>query len=120
MAFSRPLAEEHIEKLERKYKVEVRFVDGGDGEAFITPRAVFIPLLDTPEHYLAALHEFGHVVCKEAIRWHREYNQSEMLADEFMCEAAAWAWAIREHHPILVPKRSWSFVTRCLRTYLVQ
>lgn len=120
MAFSQALAEAHIQKLELKYKVEVRFVTGGDGEALISSRSVYIPVLDTPERYLAALHEFGHIVCKEAIKWHKKYMQSETLADEWMCETAAWAWAIREHYPILVPKKAWAFVTRCLRTYLVQ
>jgi hypothetical protein len=97
-------AREHITTLARANGVIVRKVTRWEkAGAFKASRIVYVPWpIKEPIDYLVSLHELGHILDRASAS--RAENAANDLAVEMICEAAAWAWAIKHVSPGVVPK----------------
>lgn len=103
----RARAAEHITELGKANNIRVRRVSSWEKSgAFRATRIVYVAReMDTVMAYLAALHEFGHILYPPSAKRHERAHAD--LAVEVTCEAAAWGWALKhvDHHvvPMITP-----------------
>lgn len=118
MAWDSKLATEHIGTLAERHDVQITWTER-PAYSYTTHRSVHVPPPTTADRYLAGLHEMGHCVSQQALRFDRRWRKGTQFDDEVLMEAAAWAWAARNALDALeVPKRAWSVAGRCFGTYL--
>lgn len=105
-AWKRGIAEKHIKALCRSRHIAIRWVNGpkwmDKAESSEKARLVHIPRPYTPQQYLVALHEIGHIEGK--ITWYNsdEYRDWGIATIHLVIEASADAWAMEHIHPELL------------------
>jgi len=126
MPWDRVCAEAHLEELATRHDIQLIWTDKPEC-AYSRHRIVWIRKPYSPESYLGALHELGHVVSprarKHEARWDRGRNKVVEYDDELLMEAAAWAWAAWHMLPELadtIPARTWKLVGGYLSGYIAQ
>lgn len=100
--WSRKLAEAHLRELGAQHDIDISWFKGDwrDSEARYVGRSVKIQHPYTPRTYLAALHEFGHLLSPFAKRyWNTPSPEMHMAV-----EAVAWHWALANSHPQLLKR----------------
>lgn len=118
---------EHIRELGRQHHVTVNWTRQSwqRAAAFPDPDApagwqrgsVIIPVIRRPSDYLVCLHELGHVIDENSLRFVLARNQYE----EILCESAAWAWAAEQlpsRFQRHIKARDWDTAAYGWRTYL--
>ena len=114
-AAQRAEAQDHIEALAARHKVEVIYGES-PAESFPQYQVVHVRTPTTPSRYLEAMHELGHAIDKEALGWwRREGNEAELRM-----ESAAWVWAALNADPALMGEassRDWSYAASCWLSY---
>lgn len=115
MIFNPYTAQTAVEALAKRHRVKIWWhTQDGTPEAHIGTRQVWLHSVDSPYHYLAALHELGHVIDRDARRLH---DKGATLT----CEAAAWEWAFVHADPAVlekIGKRTLKLVRAAWGTYL--
>lgn len=110
-----PEATEHLELLADRHGVQLHYVASPQqAQCHLGTRQVWVAQATTGPRYLSGLHEVGHIVDRKSVR----YWDS---GDELLCEAAAWAWAIKHARSTLLRKiteRGWREVAGWLGSYL--
>jgi hypothetical protein len=105
----------HIAQLVAELDVEhyLQRPDADASHANAAQRWIETPPIDTPEVYLRALHELGHIVDgpRKTPRW-PGIAESETL----MREGFAWNWALDHHIGEVTPEVA-AFHRACLHTY---
>lgn len=102
MEWDPAFAREDLDLLSAGHDIKIHWKDGPPHTfyALVEHRAVFIgPPVDEIS-YLAALHEFGHILSPRALHYHKRFERTKASPtreydDYAICEAAAWAWAAR-------------------------
>jgi hypothetical protein len=115
VSFDPYTAQTAIEKLAKRHRVRIWWHTQDDiPEAHIGTRQVWLIPVVAPYSYLAALHELGHVIDRDARRLHAK-------GATLSCEAAAWEWAFNHCDPAVlakVGKRTRKLIYLAWGTYL--
>lgn len=100
--WKRGLAKTHLVTLLKLHDIKATWISGPDwlhkSESWFASRMVTIPKPYTPQQYLVALHEIGHILA--VIRW-ADRTGYPVAEYKLMYEAAAWGWAVEHIHPQL-------------------
>jgi len=103
--WKRNLAQAHLDQLAARYDIDIIWLTGRadrdwkEAQAFFMSQTVHIPRPWTMRLYLIALHEFGHLLSKQAVKlWESDPHDLEKHA---ACEGAAWGWAVANVDPDL-------------------
>lgn len=114
----------HVTDLADKHDIMLVW-DDKPAHALIPYRTIHTPRPRTPAAYLGALHEMGHVVSPQAVKFYKRWDRRKphysptSYDDLLLMEAAAWAWAASNLHPDLpISKKAWMAVASDLVTYL--
>lgn len=127
MAWDSDRAERHVDELADRHDVQVIWSEHLE-VAYTSQRAVRIRRPNTPERYLGCLHELGHVMSPRARFHEKRWDKARSSRvteydDQFLMEAAAWAWAARFADEELLedmPYSAWRDAGSCLAGYLEQ
>lgn len=85
----------HIEAIADEHGIALRWVPdiyGAQAYALTSPPLAEVPVIETPLHYITALHELGHILSSNGVT---EDEYAVHLEARILDEAAAWAWAAK-------------------------
>lgn len=97
--------------------VSVTWIEEWEGAtAFPALREAILPRIRTPEDYLVALHEIGHIAYPNALA----HAFDDDVYGIVVCEGAAWAWAsaaIPAELAAQIPADAWKVVGECFSSH---